>query len=136
MIPDITATFDAVLGAWADAVSMPVAWDNVPFDPPSDAAYLVSHDMPASPYSIDLAGCCRIHPGVYQINVVVPAGSGRASAKEIASQVAALFPLNQTLSGEGFTAIVISPPAIYSGIQDGVSYTVPVSIRYQAKTVV
>lgn len=132
MIPDITTALESMLGVWADGEGVPVAWDNIQFEPPTDAVYLISHDMPASPYSIDLAGRCRVHPGVYQVSIVAPAGSGKAQAKELARRVAALFAENQEIPGDGFTAWVISPPAIYPGIPDGVSYTIPVSINYRA----
>lgn len=133
MIPDITTALEAMLGAWADGEGVPVAWDNIQFDPPADALYLVSHDLPARPYSIDLAGGCRVYPGVYQVNVVAPVGSGKAHAKALARRIAALFPENQEIPGDGFTAWVTAPPTIYPGIPDGVSYTVPVSISYRAE---
>jgi len=40
--------------------------------------------------------------------------------------------VNQEVPGDGFTVWVTSPPAIYSGIPDGVSYSIPVSINYRA----
>lgn len=132
MIPDITTAFEAVLGTWADSEGVPVAWDNVQFEPPTDALYLVSHDMPAKPYSIDLAGECRIYPGVYQVNIVAPAGSGKANARLLARRIAALFTENKEVTGDGFSAWVTSPPAIFPGVADGVSYTIPVSINYRA----
>ena len=132
MIPDITTALEAVLGAWTEGEGVPVAWDNIQFEPPTDALYLVSHDMPARPYSIDLAGNCRVYPGVYQVNVVAPAGNGKAQARALARQIADLFPENQEITGDGFSAWVTSPPAIYPGIPDGVSYTIPVSINYRA----
>ncbi|WP_318387711.1 phage tail terminator-like protein [Enterobacter sp.] len=133
MIPDITTALEAMLGIWADGEGVPVAWDNIQFDPPADVLYLVSHDLPARPYSIDLAGDCRVYPGVYQVNVVAPAGGGKSQARAMARRIAALFPENQEIPGDGFTAWVTAPPAIYPGIPDGVSYTVPVSISYRAE---
>lgn len=132
MIPDITTALEAMLGLWADGEGVRVAWDNIQFDPPSDGLYLISHDMPAQPYSIDMAGGCRVHPGVYQVTVVAPAGGGKSQAKVLARRVAGLFPENQEIPGDGFTAWVTSPPAIFSGIADGVSYSIPVSINYRA----
>lgn len=60
MIPDIAAALAARLGEWADAEGIPVAWENVPFTPPSDGLYLAVHDMPATPRTLDLGYCaCR-----------------------------------------------------------------------------
>ncbi|WP_024559326.1 phage tail terminator-like protein [Franconibacter pulveris 1160] len=132
MIPDITTALEAILGTWAESEGVPVAWDNIQFEPPTDALYLISHDMPARPYSIDLAGECRVYPGVYQVSVVAPAGSGKTQARALALRVAALFPENEEIPGDGFSAWVTSPPAIYPGVPDGVSFTIPVSINYRA----
>lgn len=66
MIPDITTALEAMLGLWADGEGVRVAWGNIQFDPSGDGLYLISHDMPAQPYSIDMAGGCRVYPGVYQ----------------------------------------------------------------------
>ncbi|XRY13034.1 phage tail terminator-like protein [Franconibacter pulveris 601] len=123
---------EARLGAWAEGEGVTVAWDNIQFEPPTDALYLISHDMPARPYSIDLAGECRVYPGVYQVSVVAPAGSGKAQARALAHRVAALFPENEEIPGDGFSAWVTSSPAIYPGVPDGVSFTIPVSINYRA----
>ena len=133
-IPDITGALESRLGTWADEQGIPVAWNNIQFDPPATGIYLTSHDMPASPYSIDLGGTAVISPGVYQVNVVVPAGSGRSEARRIAALVAELFPENAEILGEEFTIWITAPPAVFAGITDGVSYTVPVSINYRVHT--
>ena len=65
MIPDIAAALAARLGEWADAEGIPIAWENVPFTPPSDGLYLAVHDMPATPRTVDLGLRCRIYSGVY-----------------------------------------------------------------------
>lgn len=130
-LPDITGALEARLGEWADEKGIAVAWDNIQFDPPSGATYLASHDMPATPYSIDLAGRAVVYPGVYQVNIVAPSGDGKSGAKSIAAQVAELFPENLEIAGEGLSVWITSPPAIFRGITDAVSYTVPVSINYR-----
>ena len=92
MIPDIASALAARLGAWADAEGISVAWENVPFTPPANEMYLAVHDMPVTPRTIDLGLRCRTYSGVYQINVVAPAGSGRTSVVALAGRVAELFP--------------------------------------------
>lgn len=97
MIPDIAAALAARLGEWADAEGIPVAWENVPFTPPSDGFYLAVHDMPATPRTLDLGLRCRIYSGVYQINVVAPVGKGRTDVVALADRVAELFPEGRRL---------------------------------------
>ncbi|EOY5741155.1 DUF4128 domain-containing protein [Enterobacter ludwigii] len=132
MIPDIAAALVAKLGEWADAEDIPVAWENVPFTPPSDGLYLAVHDMPATPRTVDLGLRCRTYSGVYQINVVAPAGSGRTSAVALAGRVAELFPEGLGIEGNDFTCWISSQPGIFRGVPTSVSYTVPVSLNYRA----
>lgn len=135
MIPDIASAMAARLGSWADAENIPVAWENIEFTPPTDGLYLAVHDMPATPRTLDIGLNCRVYSGVYQINVVAPAGTGRSDALAVARQVAALFPEGQEIQGDGFTCWITSTPAIFRGILTPVSYTVPVSLNYQADIV-
>ena len=121
MIPDIAAALAARLGEWADAEGIPVAWENVPFTPPSDGLYLAVHDMPATPRTLDLGLRCRIYSGVYQINVVA-----------LADRVAELFQEGQEIEGRGFTCWIDQTPGVFRGITTSVSYTVPVSLNYRA----
>ncbi|WP_449541130.1 DUF4128 domain-containing protein [Enterobacter ludwigii] len=132
MIPDIAAALAARLGEWADAEGIPVAWENVPFIPPSDGLYLAVHDMPATPRTLDLGLRCRIYSGVYQINVVAPVGIGRTDVVALADRVAELFPEGQEIAGKDFTCWISSAPGIFRGVPTPVSYTVPVSLNYRA----
>ena len=132
MIPDIASAMAARLGNWADASNITVAWENIEFTPPATGIYLAVHDMPATPRTLDLGLNCRVYSGVYQINVVTPAGTGRTDAVALARQVAALFPEGQEIAGDGFTCWLTSAPAIFRGIPTDVSYSIPVSLNYQA----
>lgn len=132
MIPDIATALAARLGEWADAERIPVAWENVPFTPPSDGLYLAVHDMPATPRTVDLGLRCRIYSGVYQINVVAPAGTGRTDVVALADRVAELFPEGLEIAGKDFTCWISSAPGIFRGVPTPVSYTVPVSLNYRA----
>nr|WP_226838919.1 MULTISPECIES: DUF4128 domain-containing protein [Enterobacter] len=120
------------LGTWADAEGISVAWENVPFTPPANEMYLAVHDMPVTPRTIDLGLRCRTYSGVYQINVVAPAGSGRTSVVALADRVAELFPEGQEIEGRGFTCWIDQTPGVFRGITTSVSYTVPVSLNYRA----
>ena len=132
MIPDIASALAARLGAWADAEGISVAWENVPFTPPANEMYLAVHDMPVTPRTIDLGLRCRTYSGVYQINVVAPAGSGRTSVVALADRVAELFPEGQEIEGRGFTCWIDQTPGVFRGITTSVSYIVPVSLNYRA----
>jgi hypothetical protein len=132
VIPDIASALATRLGTWADAEGISVAWENVPFTPPANEMYLAVHDMPVTPRTIDLGLRCRTYSGVYQINVVAPAGSGRTSVVALADRVAELFPEGQEIEGRGFTCWIDQTPGVFRGITTSVSYTVPVSLNYRA----
>lgn len=132
MIPDIASAIAARLGKWADAANITVAWENIEFTPPATGIYLAIHDMPATPRTLDLGLNCRVYSGVYQVNVVAHAGTGRSDAVALARQVATLFPEGQDIQGDGFTCWITSTPAIFRGIPTAVSYTIPVSLNYRA----
>jgi hypothetical protein len=132
LIPDIASALATRLGTWADAEGISVAWENVPFTPPANEMYLAVHDMPVTPRTIDLGLRCRTYSGVYQINVVAPAGSGRTSVVALADRVAELFPEGQEIEGRGFTCWIDQTPGVFRGITTSVSYTVPVSLNYRA----
>lgn len=129
--PDITSLLDARIGAWADKNGIAVAYDNVQFEPPS-GIYLTCHDMPATPYAIDISQRAKVFIGVYQINVVIPTGDGRTEGRELASQIEDLFQNGLEIAGNGFSCYIVNEPAQYAGITTDTTYTIPVSMNYRA----
>ncbi|WP_140920999.1 phage tail terminator-like protein [Limnobaculum xujianqingii] len=131
MRPDITGALDIIIGSWADEQDIPVAWPNVSFDPPNSGEYLKVHDMPATPYSIDLAGKSKVYPGVFQVTAIFPVNIGSAKPRARARSIAALFPEGREITGNGFTGWVTSEPTIFAGIEKDTSYSIPISINYR-----
>ena len=127
---------EARLAAWAAArvPALPVAWENVPFTPPT-SAYLRAFLLPANTTGIDLAGAGRTYRGVYQINVVAPLNAGPGDAEGIADELAALVPLNLRVAVTGLTLQVVTPVTAAQGAQDTTDFTVPVSFQYRADTI-
>jgi hypothetical protein len=124
------------LAAWAAArtPALPVAWENVPFTPPS-GPYLRAFLLPAMTTSADLAGAHRSFRGVYQVSVYSPINAGSGAAESIADELAALFPLNQRLNVPGLTLQIMTPVTAAQGAQDATNYVVPVSFQYRADTI-
>ncbi|HCI6421228.1 TPA: hypothetical protein NPP08_000797 [Klebsiella quasipneumoniae subsp. similipneumoniae] len=133
MIPDIAAALNARLGAWADKHGVPFCLDNISDDRPP-ATYLEAHDLPATPQTLDMGLTCHVFTGIYQVNVVLPAGSGTARGRDLARQVAGVFPEGQSIEGDGFTCWITALPAINPGVQNPrkTAYSIPISIRYRA----
>ena len=127
----ITQLLEERLGEWAEAQGVQVAYDNIEFNPP-DGIYLESHVMPATTTAIDLSRQAKVFRGVYQINVIAPAGTGKSAGGLIAEQLIQLFPENQEMSDGVLTCFINSVPSAFAGISSDTSYTIPVSMSYRA----
>jgi hypothetical protein len=127
----ITQLLETRLSEWAEAQGLQVAFDNIGFSPP-DGIYLQSHVMPATTTAIDLSRQAKVFRGVYQINVIAPAGTGKSAGGLIAEQLIQLFPENQEMSDGVLTCFINSVPSAFAGISSDTSYTIPVSMSYRA----
>lgn len=127
----ITQLLEARLSEWAEAQGLQVAFDNIGFSPP-DGIYLESHVMPATTTAIDLSRQAKVFRGVYQINVIAPAGTGKSAGGSIAEELIDLFPENQEMSDGKLTCFINSVPSAFAGISSDTSYTIPVSMSYRA----
>lgn len=136
MISDIRTLLEGRLKTWADAQSpsIPVAWQNVPFTPPT-GRFLRAWVMPAETGSETLDGAHRRYAGVFQVNVFVPQGTGPAAGEALAEAIAALYPMNDLLSMTGLDVMIVSPMSIAQGFNSDGRYVVPVSCRYRADTI-
>jgi hypothetical protein len=128
----ITQLLEARLSEWAEVKGLKVAFDNIAFSP-SDGIYLESHVMPATTTAIDLSRQAKVFRGVYQINVISPAGTGKSAGGLIAEQLIQLFPENQEISDGVLTCYINSVPSAFAGISSDTSYTIPVSMSYWAQ---
>lgn len=127
----ITQLLETRLSEWAEAQGLQVAFDNIGFSPP-DGIYLQSHVMPATTTAIDLSRQAKVFRGVYQINIIAPAGTGKSAGGLIAEQLIQLFPENQEMSDGVLTCFINSVPSAFAGISSDTSYTIPVSMSYRA----
>lgn len=130
----IAELLEAHLGEWADVKGVPVAWDNIPENPP-DTLYLQAYAMPATTTTIDLAEKLQVLPGVWQINVVAKAGDGVGEARALADEVAAQFPIGLALSDGVITCYISTPPTVYRGISSNTNYSIPVSMGYRTQII-
>lgn len=128
----IAALLEARLGEWADAHDIPVAWENNSFDPPNEGLYLQAYAMPATTTTIDLAEKLHVLPGVWQINVIAKAGKGVEPARELADQIAALFPVGLAMTEGTLICYIHTPPTVHRGIPSDTRYVIPVSMSYRA----
>lgn len=131
----IRAAFEKRLNDWAKARSpaLPVAWQNTKFTPPKNAIYLRAYVLPAATISRDAAGDHRQYRGLFQVNVVLPIGSGSRAAEQIGAELDALFPVNLTIASGGLAVRVRTPISSGQPTTGDADHTVPISLGYDVQ---
>ncbi|MFA5662399.1 phage tail terminator-like protein [Castellaniella sp.] len=130
----IRAAFEKKLADWAKArrPAIAVAYENVTFTPPADAPYLRCFLLPADTVDNTLAGDLREYKGLFQVNVVCPAGAGPQRAEHIAHHVCEQFKAHTRLSWRGKTVMIASPMREKPALQGANTYTIPMDCQYRA----
>lgn len=129
----ITQLFETKLAVVASALNLKIAMENIVFEPDKNI-YLRSHILPASTDVIDLAGTMKVYKGVFQVDIVAPAGTGKTKAGNIADIIIEAFPNNLELSEREFTVWIDGEPNRMRALSDSTRYLIPVSIDYRANT--
>lgn len=132
----ISAALESRLLAWAKARSKPlkVVVENEAYTPATGETYLRAFTLPAVTGSNTLGGDHHLYVGVFQVNIMAPAGKYRTEASAIVDELAALYPVNLRIPRAGLVAIVLTPVGPGPGIPDGNTFTVPASFQYRADT--
>ncbi len=130
------AAYEGRLATWAAARSpaLLVAYQNKPFTPTADTAYLQAFILPALTDSQDVEGAHRVYQGVFQVSIVAPLNKGPGAADGIADELAALFVHNARLLVSGLYIQQITPLSVAPALQNAESYTLPCSFTYRADT--
>ena len=132
----ISSIYDAKLLAWSKVRAEPikVVFENIQYDPAVGETYLRAFALPGDTASSTLAGDHRAFIGVYQISIVVPAGTGKTKTNPLVVELAGLFRLYARDTKSGVTVVTMSPVEQGPGITDAATYMVPVSFEYRADT--
>lgn len=122
------------LSVWAQAKPIPVAVQNVAFDP-TDSVFLRFSLNPAETDSEDEEGTHRLYTGILQVSVITPKNKGTIEAETIAEELDALFPKNLRLEDDGFVVTIIRPMSAGPLISESDKATLPVYCTYRADTI-
>lgn len=139
----IAELLESRIAVICSSLGLPVAWPNIAFIPPDNAAYGHIYILPAQTVGQDLEGQLRTYQGILQLNIIAPAGSGVALARGLAKSVADAFPEGLPLVDGELTVYINGPPQVRQPIQDrptsapngssgSITYTTPVSMQYRA----
>ena len=132
----IRQIYEARLAAWAAARApvLRIAYQGVTFTQTAGETYLAAFTLPAGTNSETLGGDHRAYTGLFQINVVTPAGTGTGKAEGIVDELAALFPLNARYTKAGLTVMTLTPVAPGPEVEVDSNLTVSASFEYRADT--
>lgn len=139
----IAELLESRIAVICSSLGLPVAWPNIAFIPPDNAAYGRIYILPAQTVGQDLEGQLRTYQGILQLNIIAPAGSGVVLARGLAKSVADAFPEGLPLVDGELTVYINGPPQVRQPIQDrptsapngssgSITYTTPVSMQYRA----
>lgn len=130
----IRSMFEQHLTIWAIARNLRIAYQGVTFEPADNETYLAAFALPAGTDTNTLAGDSRVYTGVFQINVVTPAGNGTGYAEGLVDELGDLFPVYRQLEQGGFGVMVFTPVEPGPAIQADNTLTVSASFQYRADT--
>ena len=130
----IRAAFEKKLADWAGAQTpkIPVAYENVAFTPPTNAPYLRCFLLPADTVDNTVAGQLTEYKGLFQVNVVCPAGAGPSSAETLTTAISGLYPAKGRLTHSGKTVLIASPMRERPALQGTADYVIPMDCSYRA----
>lgn len=113
------------------ALTLPVAFPNVPFSPPSDGKYFIPNFMPntSDRLVIDPNGTHRVY-GLLQVTVVWPLDDGEDRAYDKASEVEGLFPCDLQL-GTLPRVRITKAPDVAGVITQERSIYLPVTVEWE-----
>lgn len=105
----------------------PVAWPNIEYSPNGTTLYLQPNILPVDTAQASLGTDGKdLTIGIFQIDVVAPAGTGRSTMPDI---VADHFARGTTLSYNN-TIVKVRTVSIAPAMLEGSWYRVPVTINY------
>src|SRR5471032_744732 len=101
----IASIYEAKLIAWNAARSekLKIVFENTAYTPTAGETYLRAFTIPGDTASNTLGGDHRLYTGVFQVNIIALAGTGKAKTNPISSELTTLFPLYARDSKGGLT---------------------------------
>jgi hypothetical protein len=131
----LRAAFESRIKAWAAAQTppLPIAYQNVPFDPPP-GRYAACYLLPSATQSDTLNGEHRRRIGVFQVSLCMPIGAGSGEATQLAASLDAMIAPPYIEHG-ALRVFILAPMSQAPAIQSTDRYIVPISCTYRCDTV-
>ena len=127
----IAQAFETTLKTWADAQTpaIPVAWENVAFNPPA-GRYVHGHLIPGQAKHLYFDGTGRTRIGFFQVDFHMPVGTGAGAVRALVDSLDAAFAISITAGG--LRVWLMAPFSAAPAIPKPDRFVVPVSAQYSA----
>jgi hypothetical protein len=122
---------------WAELQEVPIAFEDVPFTPPTKAIYARVKHLPATTTTAFLDGKHKAFIGLWQVSIVCPSGNGVGPGRRVAMTLSDYFPPNLVLQKSSFRMQINSPVSVGPVIVNDTEArsTLPCSFTYRADTI-
>jgi hypothetical protein len=130
----VRAGLEKKLKAWADAQTLPVAWENQAFTAPA-TAYVRAFLLPDPVQSQTLDKLHRRFAGILQVDLVMPINGGAAPAETLLASLMTAFNPSTSFTESGVLIYITDPASAAPALTEANRYTVPVSIPYAAHVI-
>lgn len=119
------------LMAWAAARPIRVANFEEGFEAEPGETYLRAYLLPGGTTCNYLGGEAYAYTGVYQVNIVCPAGQALVTAEVLVDELSSIFRADSPLRCNGFEGLITEPVEQGPTITESATYTVPTSFTYR-----
>jgi len=117
----------------AGGVTLPVAWPNKAFTPPTTGKFLRADFIPGRVDRICIGSDERHRQlGIMQVSVMWPLSKGTDEPTDMAGAIRGLFPVDLVLTDADIRVRVIERPALAGPIIEEQRLMIPVTVEWEA----
>jgi hypothetical protein len=132
-VKSVRQALEVAVGTWSAAnANFPIAWENVPYKPAQNTAYLRLNLLPAETENPSLGDAHKRYVGILQASIYLKEGNGTAAATTTADSLLNYFARGHSFTVGQIVVRVLNSPSINPALNVEGWYILPVSIRYQA----
>jgi len=125
----LAAIRQALETAIDNALSIDLAFENVPYTPVPGTPYGVVYLLAAEPDNPEIGGLTT-DQGFMQVTLCYPLGEGPAAAMTAAETIRTAFPRGASFTASGVTTTITKTPEIGPATTEADCYSVPVRVRF------
>lgn len=130
---NIRQEVEKAVAGFAASKSIPVAYEGVAFDKPSDKPFLTITFVGHHNHNASVDGLHTRKRGIFQVEAYVPTGKGMKSLDTLTEEIVALFPAHRKDIFQEFS--VERRPEVSSAFQDGTFMCAVVRVEYRQELV-